>query len=217
MAPLSNGVASMPGFYSDLQLDPIYKELPNEIDQELLERRVISLRLGDTTQINPISVQLMRLVMSLVANFAHPKRTPDLIGVALLTLVESVRSAATKLEDNNIIPWVSAHVNRRLSDYIKDDHLVRIPGRTLRHSKRVIELYAHQVDNQLMQSKPDRPSLECMEILNMIVKSDIEKLYIELKSQGNILQLIADTAGVSIASIHKLKMDLRERFYTLYE
>jgi hypothetical protein len=208
----------MSSFHSDLQFDTIYKELPNEIDEELLERRVISLRLGDMSQVNPISIQLMRLVMSLVANFAHPKRTPDLIGVALLTLVESVRSAATKLEDNNIIPWVSAHVNRRLKDYIQNDHIIRIPARTLRASKTGdVVLYKNQKDSNSVQSRPDRPSIECIEILNRVVKSDLEKLYVEMRSQGSILQTIADAAGVSIGSIHKLKMELRERFYAEYD
>lgn len=157
--------------------------------------------------------------MSLVANFAHPKRTPDLIGVALLTLVESVKSAATKLEDNNIIPWVAAHVNRRLKDYIQDDHVIRIPGRTLRSKAQTnpMTLYKIQKNNNLVQMKPDRPSIECIEILNRVVKSDLEKLYVEMRSQGNILQTIADAAGVSIGAIHKLKMELRERFYAEYE
>ncbi len=205
----------MPGFYSDLQSDHTYKELPSEIDEVLLERRVVALRLGDLNQVNPISIQLMRLVMSLVANFAHPRRTPDLIGVALLTLVESVQSASVKLEDNNIIPWVSAHINRRLKDYCQDDHLVRIPGRTLRHKGGEVRLFTRQGD--FGAAKPDRPSLECIEILNKIVHTDLERLYIEMKAQGNILQTIADAAGVSIGAIHKLKMELRERFYDAYQ
>jgi len=207
----------MPGFHSDLSQSKDYCDLPERIDEDELERRVIALRAGDMSQVNPISMSLLRLVMSLVQNFAHPRRTPDLIGTALLTLVESVTNAATQLNDNNIVPYVSVSVSMRLKDAIGRDHVVCVPPRQLRRLRAkgievTVPITADVVD---VIAKPFRPSLECTEILSKIAQCRHEQILIELRSQQHSLAEIANVIGCSIGTVHRMKMDLRARFSTL--
>ncbi len=208
----------MPGFRSELSKEFDYLSLPDRIDEESLERRVIALRLGDMSQAQPITIQLMRLVMSLVANFAHPRRTPDLIGVALLTLVESVNDAPEKLVDNNIIPYVSANINWRLKDFIDNDHVFRVPSSTLRALKRKgveVQLHLRSGLSYDAIARPEAPSLELREMLQKIVHNDREKMVLQMRSEGHVLETIAESLGVSVSLIHKMKSELRERFMEL--
>lgn len=209
----------MPGFYSDLQHDPAYSSIPSRIDEEELERRVIALRSGDTSQVNPICVQMLRLAMSLVANFAHPRRTPDLVGTASMTLVEAVNAAATKLSDNNIIPFVSEHINRRLKDMIARDHVVAIPPRTLRYLRsKGIEAFVPATDSVVGLegiARPELPSLECRDLLAKIVHDDQEKLLLELKAERRTLEEIAGKMGISLSSAQRMRAELRTRFNEL--
>ena len=207
----------MPGFHSDLSKSKDYYDLPERIDEEELEHRVIALRAGDMSQVNPISISLLRLVMSLVQNFAHPRRTPDLIGTALLTLVETVTNAATKLDDNNILPYVAASINMRLKDAIGKDHVVCVPPRQLRRLrakgiKVTVPITADVVD---VIAKPFRPSLECTEIISKIAQCRHEQILIELRCQQHSLAEIANVIGCSIGSVYRMKKDLKERFSAL--
>lgn len=206
----------MPGFYSELQTDATYLDIPERIDEEELERRVAALRLGDQLQVPLICVGLMRFTMSLVANYAHPRRTPDLIGTALLTLVEVVNDAAARLDDNNILPFVSTHISLRLKDMIASDHVVCIPPRTLRDWKRRgIEAFVPLTSTLVGLegvARPEAPSLECMDSLAKIIRDDRDKLIVEMRSQAYGLKVIAEALGVSIGTVHNLKRELRERF-----
>lgn len=209
----------MPGFHSDLQYDADYLAIPERIDEEELERRVAALRLGDKTQVNRICVMLLRLTMNLVSNFAHPRRTPDLIGVATLTLVEQVNAAATKLTDNNIIPFVSTHINMRLKDAVAKDHVVCIPPRTLRSMRqRGIEAFVPLTTaSQGLEgiARPEGPSLEFTDMMSKIVRNDREKLVLNMRAERHGLAVIAESMGVSVALVHKLKAELRTRYSAL--
>ena len=208
----------MPGFYSDLQNDAEYLAVPERIDEEELERRVAALRLGDSTQVNRITVMLLRITMSLVSNFAHPRRTADLTGIALLTLVETVNSAATRLTDNNIIPFVSTHINMRLKDAVARDHVVCIPPRTLRSLRQQgIEAFVPLTTTFGSEgvAKPEAPSLEFTDMMNRIVRNDRERLVLNMRAERYGLAVIAQSIGVSVALVHKLKAELRERYIAL--
>jgi len=221
----------MPSFFSELQKDPTYSSLPDRIDEELLEQRVIALRQGDMTKVNEISVQLMRFVMSLVANRAHKRRTPDLIGVALLTLVETVKQAATSLEDNNILPYVSFTITRRLRDYITGDQTVRIPPRTLRFKFKKGEVLklpsavyssadapSNDEENAFFKpaiARPEEPSIECLEMLKKIVHNDREQLIIEMRAQRYELKEIAEKIGIGKSRVAQIKDELKVRFNQL--
>ena len=209
----------MPGFYTELARDPDYLNIPERIDEEELDRRVSALRLGDMSQVNRISVMLMRLALSLVANFAHPRRTPDLIGVAMLTLVESVRSASTRLNDNNIVAFVSTHINHRLKDAIAKDHVVCIPPRTLRSFRQQgITAFVPLSTSYLHLegvARREEASLEFRDMIEKMVKDDRERLLVDMRIQRHAIEVIAEQMGVSVSLIHKLKSDMRKRFIAL--
>lgn len=209
----------MPGFFSELQYDADYQSIPDRIDEADMERRVVALRLGDRSQVNEICIRLMRLTMSLVANYAQPRRTPDLIGVALLTLVETVNIAVDRLEDNNIIPFVSTHITHRLRDAIAKDHVVCVPARTLRSLKQKgIDAFvpltgAYTGFEGIAQS--ESPSLECRELLDKIVRNDRDRVFLQMRGECHGLAAIADSIGVSVGLVHKWKAELRTRYDAL--
>lgn len=221
----------MPGYYSELQADMTYRSLPETIDEEELEVRVTALRSGDLTQVNPISMQLMRISLSVVARFAHPKRTPDLIGVALLTLVESVKRASTELVDGNIVPYVMVNIANRLKDAIADDHTVRTPSRTLRDKRsKGIELTIFSNRHSSEEAphtdeyssfylpaiaREETPEYDTLEILEKIAQSDRDRLILDLRSKSYTLQECAKVADISVGLACKIKQDLYTRFLEL--
>lgn len=230
----------MPGFYSELQFDPDYTSLPDKIDEVDLIERVQALRAGDYSQVPHISRKFLRLVSSLVTNFAHPARTPDLLGAALLALVESVHRAATNLKDDNIIPYITANVLRRIKDEINNDHSVRIPGRTLRelnakgiriglfeHRQQAADLYeinvVHRGNHSVaigyhpVEAKPEYAPLEFTEILEKIVTNDIEREVMNLRAESYTYEEIAKQLNMSEGKVYGINDKLKTKFAALYD
>lgn len=222
----------MARFFSELQYDPDYNSLPFKVNDKELERRVIALRSGDLTQVPHISRMLMRIVMKLVSHFAHPARTPDLIGVAMLALVEATTRASTELVDNNIIPYVSVNIVQRMKDLIRDDHTMRVPSRTLRHKRSQgieVSLFTTRLCSEDEEkpdfvrfyspavAKPEHPPLELIEILDKVARTDREKLMIEMRSHRHTLREYAQEAGVSLGTATQIYHGIRDKFKELYK
>lgn len=101
-------------------------ELPQRIDEKVLEQMVQALREGDSDQIQPIINGHIRLAVSLAARYA--KREPEsMVSAALFGLCQAVNWAPERLHDNNITPYIISTIRRYLYDNIKAFEVVHYP------------------------------------------------------------------------------------------
>lgn len=215
------------GFHSDLGKELEYTSLPNRVDEELLDKRVTALRAGDMSQVQPICVSMLRFVMGLVTNFAHERRIDDLVGTALLALVESVTDAPNKLHDNNLMPYLTTSICFRLKDFIQGDHQIRMPGRTLRAFQAQgieVKLAKNEADSsdaafncseayhRPAVARPEVPSLDFIEQIQNVIKSDIERDFVNIRAQNHTLIETAAMMNVSVGYVHGIKKRLARRF-----
>jgi RNA polymerase sigma factor (sigma-70 family) len=125
------------GFDSFLSTTLDYQE-SKQLDIVRLECLVVRLREGDKSVRNEIIAGHYRMVMAIVAEryAKKPSMIDDIIGVALVSLVEAVDNAAppeSRLHDNNITAYITSTVHWRIKDFFADNHAIRVPGRTVRY------------------------------------------------------------------------------------
>ncbi len=112
-----------------------FQDLPPRLEADILEQLVIKLRKGDKSTINPIIEGHMRLGVSIAGRYGYkyPTKIDDLIGVMQLALTYSTRIAKYKLTNNVITPYLVSRIHSALLRFIEDDHIVKVPGRTVRY------------------------------------------------------------------------------------
>lgn len=122
------------GYSSYLATTLDYRE-SKPIVPSRLEELVTRLRAGDRTVADEIIKGHLRLVAGIVAEMVRKRhKVDDAMGAALLSLVETViERAPTALKDNNITPYVGSWVRHDIKDHLANDHVVRVPGRTVRY------------------------------------------------------------------------------------
>jgi DNA-directed RNA polymerase specialized sigma24 family protein len=196
-----------------LHQDPDYASLPDRIDEDLLLTRVQALRSGDLSVVQDIVTSLMRIVMSAVRDMKS--NNDELIGIALLTLQESVLNAVTALTDDNIIPYVLSVVRQRLKDgAIETGTSFTMSARRYRE---------HQTKGQAPLKKPYYneadywvvPSSDMVDIrdqLDSLVRSHRQKTIMDLKAQEYTYKEIADMLEIGEATALREIHDLRSRY-----
>ena len=204
----------MAGFNSLISGDYDYKTLPPQIDKEELSKRVKALKEGDESQVNPICVQLMRLVNSIIAKYTAPNREADMLGVGLLTLVKAVKLAGTKLEDDNIEAFVASRINYAMKHFFTTNRLVSIPSATLkdmrkRGEKPILPKFEPLNEDPFATTTP---LLDTKEIIDKIVQNDREKLYVEMRTFGFSSKTVATVLDKSEATVSLMKRDLLARY-----
>ena len=99
-----------------------------------LDALVTRLRGGDGSVAEEIIKGHYRMVAAIVGDRVRSKRRlDDVMGAALLALTESVHNAATALYNNNITYYITSNVKYAIKDEIANCHVLRMPGRTIRH------------------------------------------------------------------------------------
>lgn len=120
-----------------------YRE-SKQIEPAILDEMVTKLREGDKSQIEPIILGHLRMVMAIVADNARGAKAQDIEGAAFLALVEAVNNSCphtdkdgvfqdSRLYDNNITYYITTTVKYAIKDEYSNSHVLRMPARTIRH------------------------------------------------------------------------------------
>jgi DNA-binding NarL/FixJ family response regulator len=227
-------------FSGYLHRDPDYAALPSLIDEELLDERVTALRSGDQSVVNDIVTSMLRLVMGVVRD--NYSNDDELIGVALLTLQESVIDASTALHDNNIIPYVLKKVRMRLKDTIleiktsysisarrireKNAKGEKLPQRNtiseqdFHSSASTYDALNHNQhfsstrlrSKNLIDPQSGQEVFELRDSLEKMVRSHRQQTVIDLKLQEYTYKEISEKLAISEATAMREIHDLRERY-----
>ena len=202
-------------FSSYLHNDPDYRRVPDRIDEDLLLSRVRSLRSGDLSVVKPIVVSLLRLAVSCVAEFHS--NNDELIGVGLLTLQESVVSAATALNNDDIVPYVTSTIRNRLKDcMIEEASQVRVPGRShryLRQKGKNPNLKSSSTENLTVQSQTSY--IDTCDTLKNLVRSHRQEMVMNLRMQRYSFAEISEELSIGQATAIRELRDLEVRYNDL--
>lgn len=188
-------------------------ELPGILDAVTLDTLVNRLRTGDLSVANEIIKGHMRLALSVVsryyARYNCGRQLEDIVSVALLAVVESVRRATSNLQDNNITPYIVSAIHSRVSNYLTEDCVIHQPHGA--EGKRPV----------VVEELPDVATVETSEIilwdlLSQACCNSVDREIVRLRSKGFGDKEVADAVGLSRPCVTKMRHAIETRFLTLY-
>jgi hypothetical protein len=207
---------------------------------------------GDEPTKDLIIRHYIALVIGMAGNYARRlnrhrnldvvERTDELASVGLTALTQAVvwcgphlnangQFEPSRLHDNNIEPYVKSTVRSWIRRAIAEDHVVGMPGRTVR--KRIADgeevpgSHVFSIDEMQEEvfrpgsytiplAKREYPLLEFEEALNLAILTDRERRVIDLRRDGHTYASIADQLGLSISLIGRIVAPVEERFLKIY-
>ncbi len=164
------------------------KEIPKPLPPEELESLVIQLGSGSKEVKNKIIMAHLGLTLQIIGRYVahYPSKTDDLIGVAMVSVAESVDKFDTIKKDNNITGFIVTSLHGHLSNFTKEDKTVKISWRELQ--KQVAEYKETGVPNEtrtyslehcLQSDNVSRSSREL--VMEAITRYDIHEVDAELQ------------------------------------
>lgn len=181
----------------------------------------------------------------------------ELSSVGFAALIQAVNWAAPHLNDeghhcesrltnNSITPYIKTTIRSRIYDFIAEDRIVAMPGRTFRHKIAngeinldgnnlkpeivgVVSMRSVIADDKLrsnqegedtpaviLYAKREEPEPEFVEALELALHTDEERRIIDLRKEGYKYREIASLLGLSVARIGQIVAPIEERFLKLY-
>ncbi len=138
----------------------------------------------------------------------------------------------SRLRDNDITRYIRSTVLRRIHDFLCKDRSVYMPARTFRSRKWTDAEYRQMCRNEATLdydapnadtdkplepiARPEEPSLEFIEALDLAVLTDTERRIVDLRSVGHMSKDIAEILGVTRGRITQIMGPIEERFLKLY-
>jgi RNA polymerase sigma factor (sigma-70 family) len=221
-------------FDSYLATTMAYTECPEKIEEDRLLDLVLRLQAGDFSVSHSIIQGHMRLAMAIVADYANPRQSDDLVGEAMLRLTQAVEwcgGPKTRLHDQNITPYLASTMRSAVRNFKSRDRIFGMKARTLRNKKakgeidekdfaRKATLYTIGEEfSDILPITPiarrTEPDIALKEILQLAIRTDGERRVITLRAQGYSHTEIAPIMHLSIRRIGQLNADVEERFNAL--
>jgi hypothetical protein len=208
--------------------------LPERIHPDRLRELVPKLRKGDDSVKEEIILGHLKLGAIIAGSYArYVGRDDDLFGQAQLAITKAVNEASRgTLYDNNITPYITAHIHSHIQKFYEEDKDVFVRGRTVRRwverrlekarqlpSKIAVvkgDITASDIEESVFVMVPevmdDNVGIEIREILDKVTTTHIEKKIVELRSQGYTYEEISPKIGLGISRISQLLCQIEERF-----
>jgi len=103
-------------------------EIPAPMEVTKLTELVVKLRSGDKSVEEAIVLNHLGLVIQITGRYVNffPRKSDDLLGVALVALVDAVNRFQYCATDDLITPYIVASVHGQLANFLKQDHTVKI-------------------------------------------------------------------------------------------
>lgn len=219
-------------YLSGLQTDFDYLNAPVKPDDEVLKDQVQRYRDGDTSLRAPIIEAHLHIVASIVGDYRR-NDTDEILGVALLELVDAVHRAPDVLEDNAITPYITSCVRYRIKDAIGRDRSIFMPPRTFNRKSADGEVDVVKVvfsigddyygddewTRQLCNTptaRPEEPSVEFREVLSMSIKTPMEERIVSMAAEGHNFETIEGVLQMKKTQIGYHLNNVMNRFDRLY-
>lgn len=217
--------ASFEGPFSDADLP---QPMPHAEMAQLVDR----LRQGDSTVKATIIANHMRLAMSVVTKFSlrYASFLDDMIGAAMMGIVQAVEWAPTRLYDNNIAPYIYATVERHIRDVIEHRFPIDIPRgqfKTLMEEKEAfVPLIQYVSTGPYDEENPtnhfdylDDHAAKVVEEHPLLFEEFLESLALNHRERTVVNLILEDYKQTEIAKImdvsdeyvHQIRMKIKEK------
>lgn len=154
-----------------------------------------------------IIIQLALPVHKLVLRYRNRNNADDILGEALLALIECVDRWRSCAEDNNIRRYVEFSVRKRIKDFIDNDAVFKVPSRRVREKAAagevVEEINTFRLDPHDEEEGADTPvsmpdvSYDVLEFFES--RGDPrDSLIIRMRAESRSLEEIAEQVGRSV-------------------
>lgn len=204
-------------------------KLPEAVSEERVQELLPLLRTGDKLAFAELARGYIRLALSIVAEYRFEKQEAnDLTGQALMGLVEGLKrvSDGALKEGTHLTNFVCNRIRYRLQDFFEEKEET-----SKRKSLETIESILKMGINDIQKITNEKyflqkfvpiyrnnfKILEINEILKKIVKNDLERTIITLRSEGYYDVEIAEKVGCSSEYIRQVGKVLQKRFSDLYD
>jgi DNA-directed RNA polymerase specialized sigma subunit len=219
-----------------LGADPL---IPKGIKDDRLIYLTDRIRAGEITadENEELSRGFIRLALSMAAQYAarNPSNAEDYAAVALFGVAYALSTAREKLYDDNLTGWVIANIKRRLRREREMNHIIRVPSTTFHAAKskgrHLGHLSVYVVDSrELSAGEGVKTSMyfhrvrvrtttarmgELKELLAKAAEDDLDRMILDMRSQGYNDHEISEFAGVSTSYVQRKRAALEARFKEL--
>ena len=204
-----------------------------KIPDEKLDHMVTLLRAGNVNVIEPIIQGHVRLVSAIVSKVACvASKRDDALGAALLSLTQAVLDARTKLHDNNITAYITTTVRYAVKTHLSEDHIVRVPGRTIRYRIEHGEVFEEIVPGDPIEIREDVPSttgivfpftipiakspdfretMETRELVTRAAGTPTNEVILTMRLEGFGYAEIGNKIGLSVSRLGQIVPELETR------
>ena len=211
-------------------------DLKNPLPEPELWNLVSKLRSGDWSVAELIVESHLKLTTSIASEYAvyFPRLEDDLVAESWLLVVEAVNSAANKLYDDNITPYINSTVRRGLCKFlymVSENAQSTVSDRKQRilesggSDEDVKELYRSVFNRHeplVFDTDEGRQTIEIecrnnhnvalREIIRLLPTNLLQTRVLELRSQGYTFQEIAEKTGFCLRTVNKAIHDMEDRF-----
>ena len=191
---------------------------PERVSEEQLAVLVPRLRAGDTSAHEEIILGHVHLAISIAGRYARssPHNVDDLISESIYGIIYAVKTAAEKLVDDSITPWIISCCHRFIIRYLSRDSVVRIPYQTLwaryKRGLRTNVATTRSITDHDIASRSREPSLEIRELIDFSAETEVDRQIVFLRAQGYKDKEIGERIGISAASVTRMRANIRARF-----
>ena len=183
-----------------------------------MDKLVTRLKEGDTSIREEIINKHIGIAISTAYKYGGNTDKAELISSAMFALCQAVEWAPTRLEDNNITPYIIACVRRFVFEHINANNLVRVPYCAYKKGyKKYIptyDIYVDKDDENITIDKvvyDDTPPCEIESILNSLHLTKRGKLIVTMRADGYTLAEIAEKTNISEQRVHQILFDIRQK------
>lgn len=197
---------------------PLSKDLPEQMSDERKNELIAQLLSGDLSVIEELVRGHIRLAIHIAGQYAinAKNKSHDLVSEAILATVIACHIIASGElpADTNYPGYIIVKIHSYLSEYLANDHLIPVPRTTLRAAKAKGEVITVPTRDcsQFDKEYNHLTTFEIKDVLDTIIKNDLEQQIIQLRSQSMVDREIADVLKMSISKIAAIRADVEERF-----
>jgi RNA polymerase sigma factor (sigma-70 family) len=182
-------------------------QYPKKLNEQVLETLVVRLRNCEENASDPIEEEIIyghiRLTVDIAGRYIafFPNENDDILSSAFLGLVHAVKVAKTRLQDNNITPFIVSLIHNACSAHIR---------KIYRHGRKIKKLgqriiTEEYIDNEVRCS-------EAIEAIEKITKTTDEKLIVKYCLEGLSSDEISLRIGLSRSQVNRIRQNLHERY-----
>lgn len=197
---------------------PLGNDLPEQMTDERKNELIAKLLTGDLSAVEALVRGHLRLAIHIAGQYAinAKNKAHDLVSEAILAVVMACHViAANQLPpDTNYPGYIIVRIHSCLSRYLEKDHLIPVPRATVRLAKKsgqTLKIPTRE-HSEFDKEYSHLTTFEIKDVLDQVIKNDLERQIIKLRSQSMVDREIADVLKISISKIAAIRAAVEERF-----